>query len=376
MALTFSIPINITAEIQCLEPSGGASKAVIVGPVPLAHTSQVMAADGVTLSGQTRATLEALGAALKSGGSSLEQTVKLNVYITQDSAAPEVEAVLAATFSGGNKPAVSVVTTPLPSPQALVAMDAVGVSDGKANPGSSCAVLPVGTRLYISGQAEKGDGTLAGATTETLLSLGRTLDFLGLEKKHVVQLKSFLTPMANVAAAEKAIAGFFEGTPVPPCVYVEWQSSLPIEIEMIVSTQGNADLAAGPAVEVRTPPGMTTPAVYSRLTIARHPVTVYTGGLYPADPEAPPESQLRSLFTTLKETLDATGSDWMHLVKATYYVSDDELNQWHNKVRPDYFSPRRPPAASKATVAGTGRTGQGIMMDFIVVPGDDVPKEP
>ena len=60
----------------------------------------------------------------------------------------------------------------------------------------------------------------------------------------------------------------------------------------------------------------------------------------------------------------------MHLVKATYYVNNDDLNKWHNAVRPDYFSPRRPPAASKAVVAGTGRVGQSITMDFIIVPGE------
>ncbi len=31
----------------------------------------------------------------------------------------------------------------------------------------------------------------------------------------------------------------------------------------------------------------------------------------------------------------------MHLVKATYYLSNEDLNHWHNNVRPDYFSPRR-----------------------------------
>jgi hypothetical protein len=60
----------------------------------------------------------------------------------------------------------------------------------------------------------------------------------------------------------------------------------------------------------------------------------------------------------------------MHLVKATYFVSDEALSREHNVVRPEYFSPRRPPAASKATVRGVGLPGHGISMDFIVVPGE------
>jgi enamine deaminase RidA (YjgF/YER057c/UK114 family) len=97
---------------------------------------------------------------------------------------------------------------------------------------------------------------------------------------------------------------------------------------------------------------------------------VYIGGLYPASNVASPAVQLRSLFSRLKQCLDVTGSDWSHLVKATYYVSDESLSKEHNVVRPDYFSPRRPPAASKANVRGVGLPGHGISMDFIAVPGE------
>ena len=343
---------------------------MVVGPGPLVHTAQLMG-EGATLAEQTKAVLALLDGALKSGGSSLAQAVKLNVYVTADEATAEVEAILAATFAGQQKPAVYFVGTALPSANALVAMDAIGAGggDGQGAAGK-CAVLPAGPRVYVSGQAEKGDGSLADATKQTLASLGRTLTFLGLEKKDVVHVKAFLAPMAKCAETEKEIASFFAGVTAPPCSFVDWQSTLPIEIEMIVSAAGNAALAKGPAVEVRPPPGMTTPAVYSRLTIARHPTTIYTSGLYPADEKAPAEAQLRSLFTNLKQVLDLTGSDWMHLVKATYYVNNDELNKWHNTVRPDYFSPRLPPAASKANVKSLGKLGQGISMDFIVVPGD------
>lgn len=365
-----AVPSPGDAGIRCLLPAGGQARAVIVGPAPLAHTAQMMAPDAGDVRAQTTETLARIDAVLKRAGGGLARAAKLNVYVTADAATPAVEAVLAGVFTGEHRPAVSFVTTPLPSPGALVAVDAVGVAGEGSPSAADCAILPPGPRVYISGQAEKGDGSLSDATAQTLASLGRTLDFLGLDKTHVVQVKSFLTPMDGHAEAAQAIAAFFGKAPPPPCVYVEWKSGLPIEIEMIVSTRGRPGLAEGPSVEVRTPPGMTTPAVYSRLTIARHPDTVYIGGLYPADPAAPAESQLRSLFAELKRTLDLAGSDWMHLVKATYYVSDDDLSQWHNTVRPDYFSPRRPPAASKAAVAGTGRAGQGITMDFIVVPGE------
>lgn len=361
------------AEVRCVEPKNGIARAVIVGPAPLVHTSQLSAPEAGDLTAQIQTTFGKIDAALKGGGSSLAQAVKLNVYVTRDASAASVEHALATAFGGGHQPAVSFVTTPLSSATALVAIDAIGVATtekGAADVSNHCAILPAGPRVYISGQAEKGDGSLADATAQTMASLGRTLEFLGLTKRDVVQVKSFLTPMTGFAEAEKAIAAFFGGLPVPPCSYVEWRSGLPIEIEMVVTAAGNAALADGASVEVRTPPGMTTPSVYSRLTISRHPDTIYISGLYPEDGAAAPEAQLRTLFTRLKQTLDLCGSDWMHLVKATYYVSDDELSKWHNTVRPDYFSPRRPPAASKAAVSGTGRADHGITMDFIVVPGE------
>jgi enamine deaminase RidA (YjgF/YER057c/UK114 family) len=373
-------------DIKCIDPVDGASRCVIVGPAALVHTAQLMGVSGgssanTTLSDQLKTALANTDTALRGAGSSLAQAVKLNVYVTQDDATREVRAALATAFSSAHKPAVSCVTTALPLPNALVAMDAIGVGNGEAqragataeiggHVGRAAAALPAGPRVYISGQAEKGDGSLADATMQTLASLSRTLDFLGLKKEDAVQMKCFLAPMAKCSDAEKAIEAFFGDRNAPPCAFVEWSSNLPIEIEMVVSGAGNAALAQGPSVEVRTPPGMTTPQIYSRLTIARHPSTIYTSGIYPGDGRAAPEAQLRCLFRNLKQVLDASGSDWMHLVKATYFVSDDELSKWHNTVRPDYFSPRRPPAASKAKVIGVGLAGHGITMDFIAVPGD------
>lgn len=376
---------NPPETVRYIEPQAGHSRAVIAGPVPLVHTAQLQAPPEGDLKTQLQRLLKDLDALLKSQGTALDQTVKLNLYLAGAGTRAEALEVLAEVFSGEQRPAVSFVNTRLPLQNSLVAADAIAYAKAAAGkpagdfqadqlhpsgPGALTRVLQPGTRVYISGQAEKGDGSLADATRQTLASLQRTLEFLGLGKGDVVQVKNFLGPMSESAEVDRVLAEFFSGHEHPPCVHVEWESSLPIEIEMIVAGGDNPALKAGPSVEVRTPPGMSTPAIYSRLTIARHPQTVYTSGLYPDDPDASAEVQLRSLFSNLKQTLDASGSDWMHLVKATYYVSDNALSQQHNVVRPDYFSPRRPPAASKAAIAGTGDPAHGITMDFIVVPGE------
>ena len=44
-----------------------------------------------------------------------------------------------------------------------------------------------------------------------------------------------------------------------------------------------------------------------------------------------------------------------HLVKATYYVSDDDAARWIDRTRPRFYDPARPPAASKVMVHGVGQ---------------------
>jgi hypothetical protein len=73
-------------------------------------------------------------------------------------------------------------------------------------------------------------------------------------------------------------------------------------------------------------------------------------------------------FDRLKLLLEKTGSDFKHLAKATYYVTDDEVSKAHNEIRPKFYDPARPPAASKAVVVGTGTEGVRYVMDMIAVP--------
>jgi len=106
--------------------------------------------------------------ALRAAGSGFDRLVKLNVYVTDDLVALAVRLRLAREFSGGEKPAVSMVETSLK--HGSVAMDAIDAAtpagaglpvarlmDGglfAANERlAHVAVLPAGPRVYISGQA-------------------------------------------------------------------------------------------------------------------------------------------------------------------------------------------------------------------------------
>ncbi len=365
----------------------GMSQAAVVGKCALAHTTQLSPVDrsgrivGEGDAGrQVDAVLSNLEAALAAAGSTLKNIVKINAYVAGPEVVAEIEARFARKFRTIAKPAASFVVTPLPLPGALVAMDAVAALPG-AGPSSvklrrvetlggdagaaHVAVLPAGEVVYVSGQVKKGD--LAKATADTLQGLVETLEFLGLDRTHVVQLKAFMTPMADAAVVRKELARTFEGQPVPPVSLVEWIAGIPIEIELIAFAPSKPSQdRPDDTVTYITPPGVKASPVYSRAAHVHGGKRVYIAGLYGTKPgEA--TAQIHDIFATLKRLTSAAGSDLRHLAKATYYVSDDDASRKLNEIRPQYYDPKRPPAASKAMIKGTGMADRSITLDMIAV---------
>lgn len=377
------------ADIQYVDSSNttGTSMAVVVGPTHLAHTAQLLPVDTqgrIVGKGQAAVqiekVLENLETALKEAQSGFDRLIKINVYATGPHIVDEVKKAFAKKFAGKVKPAVSFVAGTLAHPDAWVALDAVAAANldpGKeavkrircaALPGtprgSHVAIMPAGAKVYVAGQAEKGD--LAQATRRTLESLRSTLTYLGLKDAHVVQLKAFVRPMSDIAEVEKETAKFFGAQTVPPLVFVEWSSTLPIEIELIAAAGASKDTDSE-RLDYLTPSGMQASPLYSRVTRINHGKTIYLSGLYGTNSQTAAD-QIEEIFASLEGLLKKTGSDFRHLAKATYYVSDDEASRKLNELRPKWYDPRRPPAASKAMVAGVGVAGKSITLDMIAVP--------
>lgn len=366
------------------DPLTAQSLAVRVERSPLIHTGQILPLGPsfapTSPTEQVLQTFSQLRDVLQAGGAVLSDVVKLNVYVSHPSVTSIVEQELKSRFSGGQGPAVSFVQTTLPEPSTMVAVDAVAVSQradivrtvllpaaAKDQP-ATAAILPAGGAAYISGQAERGDGSLANATALTMASLLKTLAFLKTTPARVVQVKSFLNPMGDVEVARREIQQAFGDLPCPPLSFVEWRSSLPIEIEMVVATDLPPESEQPPRVEYLTPPGMTTPTVYCRVAKVNTAARIYIGGLFGTqeDPNGPAEA--KEMFEQLQAAVEAAGSDLDHLVKGTYYVADSDADRQFNQVRPSYYNPARPPAASKAMVAGTGRPPRTLTLDMIAVP--------
>lgn len=360
----------------------GQARAVVVGPAQLVHTGQVFPeASGKSTSptppaDQIRFAWSRLQTVLKAAEAELADVARLNCYVATPAVAREVEALLATVYTGTHQPTVTFVTTPLRSPETLIAFDAVAVSHRKAEdrvvpfvlPNSTtqsaiASVMPEGSRIYISGQAEAGDKTMADATAKTMASLFASLEFLGRKPADVAHVKAFLGPMTEANAAVAAIRAAFGEANTPPISLVAWNSSLPIEIEMVVSGPNAPDK---PALEFLTPPGMSKPDVYSRVTVVNAPGTIFTSSLFVAQADAAAEA--RGVFEQLKSVVESAGGDLGHLAKGTYYVSSDEASEQFNAVRPEFYDPERPPAASKAMVLGTGHDGVRISIDLIATP--------
>lgn len=378
MALWAADPVAIEPR-----PELGLAMAVKLDRTALVHTAQIFPAGPAVVptspSDQVSQAFSQLRDELKHAESQLSDVVKLNVYVAHATVTAHVERELKSRFQNLRWPAVSFVETELPHPGTVVALDAVAVTSKnieqvayvqgstKGQP-ARLGILPAGSVSYISGQAERGDGSVLDATRSTMHSLLKTLAFLGRQPQDVVQIKAFLTPVASADMAIQAIQTAFGDAICPPISVVQWESNLPIEIELIVADRPLAGVDPnGLPMEYLTPPEMTASPIYARVTRVHAPQRIYISGLF-AEAEVPAAEEVTALFATLSWVLESSGSDLRHLAKATYYVAHDDTSRELNRQRPMYYDPQRPPAASKALVVGTGRAGRNITFDMLAVP--------
>ncbi|MFK7777917.1 MAG: RidA family protein [Gimesia sp.] len=377
----------VSAEVSYLKSSTktGSSLCVIVKDNVLAHTSQITAINihgglvtSANASTQTGLALKNLDYLLKKVNSDLNHLVKLNIYVADANLVQEVQNRIAQELKEKHQPACMYVVTKIDIPGALVAIDAVAATGSSEtmtkakifNDGVSgfrVALLPAGRTAYISGQAVKAD-TLAEATQKTMEELHQTLKYLGGVPANIIQIKAFMSPMQQGKVATEVIDGFFPVDRKPPVSLVEWYSTLPIEIEMIVAMPAKEDSTrSAETIVYKTPTGMKASPVYSRAAIAEVSDRIYISGITAKVPGNNDE-RIRSVFNQLKSIVGEAGSDMRHLAKATYYVSENHISGAFGTIRKDYYDPKRPPAASKATVKSVGVPNRILVIDMIAVP--------
>ena len=340
--------------IRYVESRGRVVAAVVPESAELLHTGQILLSDG---SEDASMLLAAVTRVVEEFGGDAKRLVRVYVVASTHEIADGARESLARV----NAPTTFVVGA-LPHGR-KIGIDVVAPVTKKPPEATSAAsVLRAGPRLYISGQAEKA-ATPAEAAAKTIESLVKTLEHFGSNKSAVVQAKCFLTPMGAAPDVMDEFAKVF-GKQKLPLVFVEWKSDLPIEIELIAAAPPAAPDA--PAIEYLTPPGMKPSPVFARVVRINRGDLIYTAGLFSQKPGSG-EVQVLSIFEQLQHILKDTGGDLRHLAKATYYVSDDDASKQLNVLRPKFYDPQRPPAASKAMVNGVGMKDRSISIDMIGV---------
>ncbi len=374
------------------EDSGFPASVRVTGGV-LIHTTQLfppMTSDGKeksTTADQLSGLLSELDLILKEHNSGLEWVAKLNLYVSDPGDCDEVRKLVGKWYKERRRPAITVVSTSLPRSAAKVALDAVAVVEKSEKPGgveiwsdfasergrtyggeALAAVAGSKTDLvYISGRASKADDLAAGTkgTVEELMSV---LKILGAGPKNVIQIKAFLNPMSEAAFAAEAIQSFFEEGDRPPVVMVEWtSSSYPTEIEIIAAIPERD--SATDAVMYMTPPWDKSSPVYSKVAVLKDHDIIYIGEMV-GDAEVAADVEVKTLYDHMQQAVEAAGSDFRHLVKATYYFTDPAVSKELNTFRPTVYDPKRPPTASKISLKDIGVAGRGMLIDMIAVPAE------
>jgi enamine deaminase RidA (YjgF/YER057c/UK114 family) len=356
--------------LQRVPGEGGFAAAVRVPDEPLVYTGQIFASatDGGPAA-EARAALDAVQATLAASGSDWSRAVRLTAYVARDEAVAEVTAAVAARTQAAPV-AFTLLRTPLTRPGAVVAFEAVATTTRQPAAveitREGAAILPAGGKIFISGQAQRGTD-LASAVKLTMEALQRSVAHLGLQKSDIVQVKAFIKPFADHAAAARAVAASFEGGAAPPLVMLEWESDLFTEIEIVVSARG-LTAPAGEAISYAWFPWLTKSPRYSHVGwVAAGTPLIFLSAVGGGDDLAP-RAQMKRVFERLGSVLFEAGSSYRNLAKATYYLHGTEPRALLGDIRGVYFDPTRPPAASALEMKSLGATGRAAMVELIAVP--------
>lgn len=360
-----------------LTAAGFPEAVIVTGDTCWTGQVQPVGALAGTAAEQAVACVRELQRILQAHGGSLADVARLHLYGESDEILAAARQVLQSQWSADARPALTQVISEIPGP-GLLTMDAIATaSESGASPVTSeWSRLPAGRQIYVAGQAEQSDSVYE-ASLATLQSLQKTLEFSGGNSADIVQLKAFVQPAAAAGDVQRAVQNFFgSDRPQPPLVIVEWKSGakVPVEIELVAA--GGPVRADQPLIAWVTPPGMTKSPVYSRVCVVQTRRLILTSGITAAEERreqsaAAAAAESSSVLESLRRVVTSAGSDFQHLVKATYYVSSDAASLSLNAVRPRYYDPERPPAASKAVVSGTGVPAAELAMDLIAVPAED-----
>lgn len=367
----------------------GAAWAVRVPDGALAFTGMLLGwdADGnISGDARTQATraIANLETALQEVGGDLTRVVRLYVYVVDDGLAAAVDEVIAGAFAAF-PPAVSYMRSPLPASGAQVGIDAVASVPSReraaaAAPsrlpapaaGARVAVMPPGRKVFFSGQIEPTGRKFSNAGSgfrATLENLGRGLEFFGLSKADVVQVKAFVYPYSEREIVEREIAAFFGDAHVPAVSVAQGRAQPSAEIEF-TAAGGRVHGQPAPIAYTALPGEPGSPKYSAACVVAEGVPLIFISGLHAAN-AATRRDEAREIFSQLAGVLFETGGSFRYLVKSIGHYMDTEGQRALRDIRGVYYDPARPPPSSVFSTAGVGRVGGTLTIDMIAVPAPE-----
>ena len=375
-------PGGVVSEERILEhvrisETGPAWSVTRIERCPLVWTRQVLGpADGDDQS-QIAGAWQQLTTVLTKAHCSVDRIVRLNVVASSEETLAAAIQFLDKVFRPGLEPAVTYVVSPLPRKGVKIGLDAVAVPGEDVDVVNrwesenldglnltDAIVTPAGGLVFFSGQPDKSP--LPQAAANALHGLLETAQGLQVSQEDILQLRVFVQTATEAAQVFQEIEKAFSGKAIPPVVYTEWIASAPVEIEMVARLPEKAVEGSAP-LRFYNPPSVKPSPTFTRVVLVQTDRVIFLPGLVSRQ-AGPADAQAADVFKQLGDLLGNQGSDWQHLAKATYFVTDKDASAAIDAIRPKFFAPDRPPAASKVTVHSVGWKDRSLSVDMIAVP--------
>ncbi len=112
-----------------------------------------------------------------------------------------------------------------------------------------------------------------------------------------------------------------------------------------------------PAIRFLNPPTLSPPAGYSHVAEVSGGKLLFVSGQVALDRDGKLvgpgdlEAQARQVFANLQAALEAAGTDFAHVLKLTFYVTDASKMAVVRQVRDAFVDVRHPPASTAVQVA-------------------------
>lgn len=406
MRLT-SLMLSATLALGFASNTFAQSKEIIGAANPGAPLSTAVKADGlIYVSGaigkggavtgdvkqQTKDTLEALDATLKSAGTSIFNSGSVTVYLVDAADVAGMNEAYAQFFAASKLPPPArttvILTTPLALPTGKVEISTIGIPAGaprKAiqpegwakNTAPYSYAIQTGNTLFLSGIVSRDykagtviKGDMAAQTKVVMDSAGEILKAAGMGFGDLVQSRVWYNAPNN-RELNPVYGSYFEGVAPPTRAAV--RAGLPgadylVEATFVAVKDPTRKVVSPPPAEPAAPAAATPPpaagaAAAPRVSILSPSIQVgkrlYISGMLGSTPENKGDAKAQTAATLdrIEAVLKAAGYQWSDVVDSLVYLTDMGKFQDMNAAYRERF-PQAPPA--RATI-GVGLGGDALV---------------